>query len=412
MNQPTLHSTGRMRAFVATRTFVLGTTNVTLTRGTEVLFDGVTIEVDGIQHRVPIMRGAIKARWLVPMEEYNDNDPSYDRGVRADIGVRPAKGGNPLEHQPRMQITTTESDEREVRNVREHADRTAANNRVVRNQTVSGVQTGQRVQSQRGLMVVEDQDGVEVDRQLVTPAGERAKQTRIDLTTNRAVEAMRVARDVTVQPGEGLSEDGMLARMNPEDREAYLAEKDAYRSRYVEDGGAGLTTNLPRPESNRVVARVKSAAATTRHEGGVSVRTTVGGNASLSIGDETDGTVVGRIRPTHDEVVVQEGIQFRNSNLHAKQSSDGGSSVPQRVVASAAAPPVVPFHVDVRRKIAKAVCPDFPDNYDFAFSPKKKLARLQADYEDRKDVLHAVYAAESDDMKALLIQEFPQAFDQ
>jgi hypothetical protein len=61
---------------------------------------------------------------------------------------------------------------------------------------------------------------------------------------------------------------------------------------------------------------------------------------------------------------------------------------------------------EVRRQVAQQLCPDFPANYDFAASPKKKLARLQADYEDRPDVLKAVFAAETDAFKALLVQEF------
>jgi hypothetical protein len=61
-------------------------------------------------------------------------------------------------------------------------------------------------------------------------------------------------------------------------------------------------------------------------------------------------------------------------------------------------------------KIAKALCPDFPDSYDFAAPTKKKLARLQADFEDRLDVLRAVFAAEGDDFKDQLVREFPQAF--
>ena len=59
--------------------------------------------------------------------------------------------------------------------------------------------------------------------------------------------------------------------------------------------------------------------------------------------------------------------------------------------------------------IAKAVCADFPDNYDFAVPVKKRMARLQADYENRPDVLRAVFAAEGDEMKSILMQEFPQA---
>ena len=61
---------------------------------------------------------------------------------------------------------------------------------------------------------------------------------------------------------------------------------------------------------------------------------------------------------------------------------------------------------DARLKFARQLCPDFPVNYDFATNPRKKLARLQADYEERSDVIRAVFAAESDDFKAVLLREF------
>lgn len=407
MNQPSLSTSTRpMREYVATKTFVLGSTNVTLSKGMVILFDGATIEVDGIQYRALMMRGAIKARWVVPIEEYDEQDASYDRGPRAEIRVSPAIGGNPLDRKPRTEVITTESDERYVGNVKAAAKQTSDRNKnYVRGSTVAGVQPGQIVKTQRGMMEVEVQDGVELDRRLQTPVGDRAKNERIDMTSHRAAEAMRLARDVAIQPGEGVSEDDMLARMTPEQRQNYLSEKDALRARYVEDSPGG-TAHLPRPATTQVVARVRTAAQTQQHDG-MTVRNSTR-SGSLSVGDETDGTIVGRV--THDVhgVVDQEGIRFQTTNLQRSAPP----VAPTRLVASASAPPPVPANLDIRRKIAKAVCSDFPENYDFSLSPKKKIARLQADYEDRADVLQAVFAAESDDMKALLLQEFPSAFTQ
>lgn len=65
---------------------------------------------------------------------------------------------------------------------------------------------------------------------------------------------------------------------------------------------------------------------------------------------------------------------------------------------------------DLRRKVAKAVCPDFPDLYDFDTSLRKKIARIQADFDDRPDVIKAIYAAESDEVKNALVEQFPEAF--
>jgi len=63
-----------------------------------------------------------------------------------------------------------------------------------------------------------------------------------------------------------------------------------------------------------------------------------------------------------------------------------------------------------RRKMAKQMCPDFPDSYDFAAPERKRLARLTADFEERADVLMAVYAAETDSMKAAIESAFPTVF--
>lgn len=65
---------------------------------------------------------------------------------------------------------------------------------------------------------------------------------------------------------------------------------------------------------------------------------------------------------------------------------------------------------DVRRRIAKSVCPDFPDIYDFDASVRKKVARIQADFDDRPDVIKAIFAAESDEVKNVLVEQFPEAF--
>jgi hypothetical protein len=67
--------------------------------------------------------------------------------------------------------------------------------------------------------------------------------------------------------------------------------------------------------------------------------------------------------------------------------------------------------MDPRRVIARAVCRDFPDLYDFDAPLRKKLARLRADFEERPDVIRAVAAAETDtEMRTLLVDEFPDAF--
>lgn len=399
--------------FVTTRPFTLGSTGVQVRAGTDIMFDGTNAEVDGTEYKIGYLRGAVKAGWMVLAEDYIEGNPDYTHRTAANIQVRPVNGGNPLNPSPRMQIATTESDEREVGSAVQHANRTAAHNKgYVRGQTpVNVVTPGTQVRTQRGVMTVEPQDGIELDRKMQTPSGERSKE-RLDLTSEKAARAMHVAKNVQVQPGVGMTEEDMLSRMDEGEQELYLANKEALRSQYVNDSPAA-TQALPRPSSRQVVARVQSTKAG-QHEG-MQFRNSVGGGTQ--IGDESDGEVVGTVHSKDDiQVFEQEGMKFTTTNgprrRPAPQPQQPQYEAPARAVASAEPPPPVPANLDVRRKIAKAVCPDFPESYDFLLSPKKKIARLQADFEDRADVLHAVYAAESDDMKALLLQEFPQAFAQ
>jgi hypothetical protein len=259
-------------------------------------------------------------------------------------------------------------------------------------------------------MEVEAQDGVELDRQLVTPAGERSKE-RLDLTSERAARAMHIAKNAQIQAGEGITQEDMLNRMSAEEQQEYLLKKEALRSQYVTEQEP--SPPIQRPQSRKVVARVVSKSE--GHSEGMSFKNHVGGGSV--IGDESDGDIVGTVHTAEDniETFEQDGIKFTTTNGPRRTPVKAAPApapqrAPARVTASAEPPPPVPANLDVRRRVAKAVCPDFPANYDFTLSPKKKLARLEADFSERKDVLQAVYAAESDDMKALLLQEFPQAF--
>jgi hypothetical protein len=399
---------GQMMLFVTTRPFTLGQTGVQVRSGTEILFDGTHAEVEGSEYVLPFLRGAVKAGWMVLAEEYDPNDPNYQRRTSANIQVRPRDGGNPLQPQQRMAIATTVSDEREVTQVRAHSQQTQTQNRnFVRGQTpVNVVQPGTKVMTQRGVMEVEVQDGIELDRQLSTPAGEKSKE-RLDLTSEKAARALRVARDAKVVPGVGQTEEDMMQRMSPEQQEEYIAKKEALRAQYVSE--APPMQSQPRPPHRQVVARVQS----NRHGHGEGMQFTNSVGGGTAIGDESDGIVVGHVQEDRVETFEQEGMRFTTTNgpRRPQNQRQAAPQAPQAVVASAEAPPPVPANLDTRRAIAKMVCPEFPENYDFTLSPKKKLARLQADYEDRYDVLKAVYAAETDDMKALLLQEFPKAFE-
>lgn len=364
---------GEKVPFIATRTFALGNTGLNLAKGQEILFDGATAEMGGDEFSLPSLRGAIKAGWLTMAANYDENAPDV-RPVSANISVRhPTQGGNPMDQrgQTRTSMVTTESDEREVGSVSQHATQAKTAN--------TDYRRGQPVNPPNGI---ESQDGVQV-RRLKTPSGEKARQTRTTLTAD----ALRAAENVTITAGEGMSESDMLDRMDPQEAQAYLATKAAKRAQYVDESAP------------KVIGKVGKSKASTRE--GITAALTVGGGVETG---DLQGMDPGK--PQKATVTV-EGLTFQTTNVPASRNQshprDNGRPVPAPVLVKQAG-------ADVRRMVARQLCSAFPDNYDFSAPDKKKLARLQADYEDRFDVLKAVFAAESDAFKALLIEEFPDAF--
>ncbi len=379
---------GQMRHFVAARSFALGNTGATVAKGATVLFDGTKAEVDGSEHSLPQLRGAIKAGWLVLEEEFDENDDTAERPVSAHVQVRhAAKGGNPMlpNQAPTHAMATTESDEREVGGSisRHAAEIRQRNTDYKRGQAVNA--SGQKVLSQHGFEVVEDQDGVVVEgRELKTAAGEKAKRERTTLTIDRVGEALRKATTSgVITPGQGITEEEMLERMSEEEQAEYLLKKESLRAQYVDDAS-----------SPRKVGKVKTQKQSNSE--GIRVATEVGGGIETA-----DPTGAGG--KAKESVVVRDGITFRNTN--GPQRDEKAVPKQEPVVLKDGSP-----ETDIRRQVAKTICPDFPSNYMFDQPTRKKLARLQADYDDRLDVIRAVYAAESDEFKSKLVEEFPQAF--
>ncbi len=404
--------TNEPQAFVATRNFTLGNTGATIPKDAEVLFDGSTVEFAGQKFSFPQLRGAIKLDWVVPVDAYDPNDPSYGRPERANIQVRHAtQGGNPMAPQPKMAIQTTESDEREVANVRQHAQHTAQTNRnYVRGNPVNVASAGETIRTQHGFEVVEQQDGVEVPGRSLKTAnltGEKAKQVRTTLTAESASLALQRASQVQIEAGKGVTMEERLALMSEEEREAFLAERAADREATI----AAMPPEQQEAERAAQAIRDRKIVSSVRK---APVQRTEGMTITPDIGhgiEIADPVGMGNGAKPKESVVVEDGITFRTTNGPARHAQQAPNRAPVQAAAPAAPRSSFPeAPAEVRKMIAKSVCSDFPDNYDFAMPVKKRIARLQADYEDRPDVIKAVFAAEGDEMKAMLMQEFPQAF--
>ena len=355
---------GDFLEFVATRTFELGNFNVKIVKGIDLTFDGTTVNYGGSSYMFPQFRGAYNAGWVVLATEYEEGNPLYGAPASANIKMRPPTDA---QGQAKTAVATIEADERTVMSSATHAATTRDLNRGIQRTANQGA--------------VESQDGTVV-RTLKTPA-----KSRSSLSAESAGEALRQANNVQIDPGQGITEEQMLARMTPEDRAVYLSKKDSLKSRYVDTDISSQGT---------VVASIKSASV--KEAEGMKLTQQVGGGVEIAnMGGGTGGKAEASTR-------TEDGITFKNTN--------GPKDKPQIHPRTAAETPVMVLDgtADIRRKIAHTMCPDFPESYDFAASPKKKLARLQADFEDRPDVLRAVFAIESDDFKKQLVVEFPQAF--
>jgi hypothetical protein len=379
---------GQVQTFIATRSFALGQSGVTVPEGAEVQYDGTSVSYEGLAPQImPQLRGAIRAGWIVPAAEY-DSDAPAQPPKPAGMQMRAADGGNPMDPNPRRSInnTTIDAEEREVGNVREMADSTAERNkgnyrrqRTSRDESTAGrLSSSVNVESQEGTVVA----GIKFQ----TLAGEESKKAVVNL--NRAGEAIRQAKNVKARPGKGRTREELLRDaveregLTEEEIQEYREELAAHRSAH------GV-------EEPVVVGRV--AAPGVKHTEGFNVTGSVGGGVDIADMGGTGG--VGR---TH--VVESEGIKF---TVTAPPGANKGYKLVDKV-APVAGPPADDA---MCRRIAKCICSDFPENYVFSDPIRKKIARLQADFEDRPDVIRAVAAAETDgEVKRRLVEEFPDAF--
>jgi len=357
--------------YVARKPFKLpGNPEVNIRVGDTIGFDGMQVFIPGLPPRnLPQIRGAINQRWLVAQEAY-DSSEELSPPVSAGMTIRPADGGNPMgESRSRTAVTTVQENERYVGNVAQHAAEVRENNK-------SNYRVGQTVE-------VASQEGVVV-RQLGSPDG---RKSPVDMSLNGST-AIAEANNRKIQAGPGRSREEVMAQMTPEQRAQYEAEIQARRAMH---GVPDQKTVVVDPSTRGVVVgRVKTQTGTFEKEG-MMLTNQVGGG--LDIADL--GGTSGAGSQSKTTVVESEGIKFTQTNI-AKKSDPKPQDHLER---------------DPRRVIAKSICSDFPEVYDFDTSARKKIARLQADFEDRPDIIRAVAAAETDaEVRQRLVQEFPDAF--
>lgn len=412
---------GQLEKYITTKSFELGNSGQKVLDGMEILFDGTTAELNGTRMVLPTLRGAVRLGWMVLEDQY---DPEAFSGpnVSANIGFRPANdlGQNPLAPPKRVAAAVVESDERVIMN---RGERTAAAQQQTIQARAQQGRAGAFVARGNAPDVGGSEFGVEVNRILQTPA-----KSALQVTPNTVGAAISQANQVKIQPGQGITEEELLAQMTDEERAAHQASKEARKADvltrtvgYVPP--PAQTTNLAVNNQNtakpkvrttvasepRQVARIASAVQPRTVEG-VSVGVTTGGGAEIFDASGSDGS-------PQQSVVQAEGMTFRNTN-GPKKAVPGTTPVaqPSRVAQEDSYPEEQPSHIerdgtaDARRMTAKMICSEFPDEYDFNDHWKRRLALIRFKYENNNGVIRAIFASESDDFKRLLLEEFPEAF--
>lgn len=394
----------QMVKYIATRTFSLGQSGFSVNAGAEVFYDNrATIVVDGQSIHEPKIRGAIRMKWLVTEAEYNPNDLSAQIPVSANMTMRPAEGGNPMNPAPATAPPVVASaQDQAVMDVRAHAQRTSSLN-ANPPRGLRQVQPGnyRRGTPYHGGNRVEGGGSGYVDAaqvSVVSRGFQTSARTITNLGRTTPGEAISQAERVRIETQPGLSREQMLQQLTPEEQAMYRDDVNSLAGGYVSPQTPQTSEPFLFPtviEQPSVVGSVAHQQSSTCTSEGINFQVQVGGGLDL-----LDGTAVsGSEQKPEVSTVESEGITFTTTNG------------PKRDVSAAQnIGPAPKLNLDTRRKIAKQVCPDFPDLYDFDASERKKIARIQADFEDRPDVIRAIYAAETDAMKAKLVEEFPFAF--
>lgn len=358
------YTAGKFENYTAKSTFSLGTTGITIMSDSEVGFDGTIVIIDGERHNYPQLRGAIKVGWLVLTSEDNGYAAAP---MSANIGLRPAVGTQQHANHPPKKVAavTVESDERIVMTQTQRKESPQMMKRTAKRATES--------------TAISNEGEVVVGRRFKTPAASATK-----VTSESVGAALSEVNNVKIDPGKGISGADYLNQLSPEAREEYLSKKAAARSAYDADAGVA------------VVSHVKTAKTVTAD--GITSTIQMGGGTEIA--DLSGLDSVKAVQST----ISAEGMTFRNTNGPKKVITPVAAQVDaeSKIMKDGTA--------DARKRIAKSICADFPEDYSFDDHWKRRLARIQLHYSDQPKVIQAIFAAESDDFKKVLLEEFPEAF--
>ena len=131
---------------------------------------------------------------------------------------------------------------------------------------------------------------------------------------------------------------------------------------------------------------------------GVSIKTNVGSMSTEVLTDDDEEQVVAKVRTSSK--TSSEGISIQDtSNVRSTPSADKKKSSAVREVKIS----------DPRIRVARAIDPNFPMNWDFTGKLAERLDRVKA-HGATSSFLEALFAAEGDQMRKVLLKEYPKQF--
>jgi hypothetical protein len=141
---------------------------------------------------------------------------------------------------------------------------------------------------------------------------------------------------------------------------------------------------------------------------GINIRTTsrMNRNAPVEIGDENEGTVVGKVRHSSRGMGNAEGVSVADtSNIRAERAATKNG----KTVKATSKDVKIDTKLPPKIRMARRIDPDFPADWNFTGKLKDRMDAVKK-HGASQQFLEALYAAEGDQMRLQLEKAYPKQF--
>ncbi len=164
--------------------------------------------------------------------------------------------------------------------------------------------------------------------------------------------------------------------------------------------GASLANDLENLEGSGLIDdRDNEKMTTTRHAGGIVMKSSSSRISSEVNNDSSDSVLVGKVRKQSKTTNHEGGITVTDTSSRGNAQKTNNESKPAKIDTK----------IDPRVRIARSIDSNFPSDWKFEGKLAERLARVH-DHGVSPQFLEALYAAEGDQMRKLLQKEFPGQF--